>query len=83
MKPDGTESDPEFKGYHNGNTDPVGWAHIGLTVDDLPSAVARFKDLQQPLLKDLTDVNPYNPEERHPNFGKYVFIADPDGYWIK
>jgi lactoylglutathione lyase len=31
----GTESDPDFKGYHNGNTDPRGFGHIGFLTDNL------------------------------------------------
>lgn len=31
----GTEFDPEFKGYHNGNSDPRGFGHVGFIVDDV------------------------------------------------
>jgi hypothetical protein len=40
----GTESDPEFKGYHNGNSDPRGFGHIGLAVPDVEAACARFEE---------------------------------------
>ncbi|XP_078167441.1 lactoylglutathione lyase family protein / glyoxalase I family protein [Carex rostrata] len=69
----GTESDPEFKGYHNGNSDPRGFGHIGITVDDVNKACARFESLGVEFVK--------KPED-----GKMkgiAFIKDPDGYWIE
>jgi lactoylglutathione lyase len=69
----GTESDPEFKGYHNGNSDPRGFGHIGIDVPDLLKACERFESLGVKFVKKLTD-------------GKMktiAFIQDPDGYWIE
>ncbi|KAF8650264.1 hypothetical protein HU200_064023 [Digitaria exilis] len=69
----GTENDPEFKGYHNGNSDPRGFGHIGVTVDDVYKACERFERLGVEFVKK-------------PNDGKIkgiAFIKDPDGYWIE
>ncbi|CAK7332217.1 unnamed protein product [Dovyalis caffra] len=68
----GTESDPEFK-YHNGNTEPRGFGHIGVTVDDTIKACERFERLGVEFVKK-------------PDDGKMkgiAFIKDPDGYWIE
>ncbi|CAL4066646.1 unnamed protein product, partial [Meganyctiphanes norvegica] len=70
----GTESDPEFKGYCNGNTDPGrGFGHIGIMVPDVDKACERFETLGVKFVKK-------------PNDGKMkglAFIQDPDGYWIE
>jgi len=70
----GTESDPNFKGYANGNSDPGrGFGHIAITCDDVETACARFEKLGVKFQKRPTDGN-----MRH-----IAFILDPDGYWIE
>lgn len=69
----GTESDPEFKGYHNGNADPRGFGHIGIAVDDVEAACLRWEKLGVEFVKK-------------PDAGKMkgiAFIKDPDNYWIE
>lgn len=69
----GTEKDPNFKAYHNGNSEPRGFGHIGITVDDTYKACQRFSQLNVEFVKK-------------PDDGKMkgiAFIKDPDGYWIE
>ncbi|GAB4819133.1 hypothetical protein N2152v2_006179 [Parachlorella kessleri] len=69
----GTESDAEFKGYHDGNSEPKGFGHIGFSVPSVADACQRFEELGVPFVK-------------RPNDGKMkniAFIKDPDGYWIE
>jgi len=69
----GTERDPDFAGYHNGNDAPRGFGHLGISVPDVAAACARFETLSVPFKKKPTD-------------GKMkdiAFITDPDGYWIE
>ena len=50
----GTEKDPNFK-YHDGNSEPQGFGHICVTVDDLDAACARLEEKKVNWKKRLTD----------------------------
>ncbi|XP_060576827.1 lactoylglutathione lyase-like [Ruditapes philippinarum] len=68
----GTEKE-EGEPYHNGNSDPRGFGHIGLSVPDVYKACERFEKMGVKFIKT-------------PDGGKMkglAFIQDPDGYWIE
>jgi lactoylglutathione lyase len=70
----GTEKDPEFKGYANGNSDPGrGFGHIAISVDDVGKTCERFERLGVQFKKKLSE-----GRMRH-----IAFILDPDGYWVE
>ncbi len=68
----GTETDDGFS-YHNGNDDPRGFGHIGLSVPDVYAACERFTELGVEFVKRPDDGN----------MTGLAFIRDPDGYWIE
>eukprot|EP00026_Physarum_polycephalum_P009566 Phypoly_transcript_09694.p1 GENE.Phypoly_transcript_09694~~Phypoly_transcript_09694.p1 ORF type:complete len:141 (-),score=18.14 Phypoly_transcript_09694:125-547(-) len=39
----GTETDPDFKGYHSGNQEPRGFGHLAVAVPDVYACVARLE----------------------------------------
>lgn len=68
----GTESNPD-QSYHDGNSDPRGFGHIGIMVPNVDAACERFDKLGVTFVK-------------RPNDGRMkglAFIKDPDGYWIE
>jgi lactoylglutathione lyase len=68
----GTENDEAFN-YHNGNSEPRGFGHIGVSVPDVYAACERFEQLGIRFVK-------------RPDDGAMkglAFIQDPDGYWIE
>ena len=59
--------------YHNGNSKPQGFGHIGFSVPNVYEASNRFEKLGVKFVKK-------------PDDGKMkglAFIEDPDGYWIE
>ncbi|KAF3909422.1 hypothetical protein AA313_de0201978 [Arthrobotrys entomopaga] len=67
------DPDSDFKGYHDGNSEPQGFGHICVVVDDLDAACDRFEELKVNWKKRLTDGR----------MKDVAFIKDPDGYWIE
>ncbi|RYP92838.1 hypothetical protein DL770_001009 [Monosporascus sp. CRB-9-2] len=68
----GTEKDENFK-YHDGNSEPQGFGHICVSVDNINAACERFEGMNVNWKKRLTDGRMKN----------VAFLLDPDGYWIE
>ncbi|KAL7622073.1 Lactoylglutathione lyase [Parahypoxylon ruwenzoriense] len=68
----GTEKDEAFR-YHDGNSEPQGFGHICVSVDNLEAACSRFESLNASWKKRLTDGRMKN----------VAFLLDPDGYWVE
>ncbi|MEH3046116.1 lactoylglutathione lyase [Sphingomonas adhaesiva] len=69
----GTEDDAGFAGYHDGNREPRGFGHLGISVPDVAAACARFEEIGVPFRK--------RPQDGA--MKEIAFITDPDGYWIE
>ena len=68
----GTEKDPSFA-YHDGNTEPQGFGHICISVDDLDAACTRLEEKGARWKKRLTEGR----------MKEVAFLLDPDGYWVE
>jgi lactoylglutathione lyase len=86
----GTEKE-EGQVYHNGNTEPQGFGHICVSVDNLEEACKRFEEKGVQWKKKLTDGRMKNVAFV---LGKFVSVTlgflrvltsltDPDNYWIE
>lgn len=68
----GTEKEEGFS-YHNGNTDPRGFGHVGFLCDDLEGACAMLEGEGVAFQK--------KPSEG--SMRGLAFAKDPDGYWVE
>lgn len=68
----GTETEADFA-YHNGNDDPRGFGHIGISVPDVYAACDRLEKLGVEFVKRPDDGS----------MKGLAFVRDPDGYWIE
>mmetsp|Transcript_7485 Transcript_7485/g.22723 ORF Transcript_7485/g.22723 Transcript_7485/m.22723 type:complete len:395 (+) Transcript_7485:66-1250(+) len=69
----GAEKDESVQ-YHNGNSDPQGYGHIGFIVSDV------YKVADSAEKNEITIKRKASPFQ---NAGVIAFIADPDGYLIE
>jgi len=67
-----TELDADFK-YHNGNDEPRGFGHLGVSVPDLQEACAKFEVAGVDFVKKPSDGK----------MRSIAFLRDPDGYWVE
>eukprot|EP01134_Creolimax_fragrantissima_P002195 CFRG2195T1 len=68
----GTEDQPDFH-YHNGNSDPRGFGHIGFLLDDV---YAKTDDM-------LRDGVEFQKKPDDGNMKGLAFARDPDNYWVE
>jgi lactoylglutathione lyase len=68
----GTEDDDAFS-YHNGNTEPRGFGHVGFLVDDVKVASQLLEDAGVKFQK-----RPHEGSMRG-----IAFALDPDNYWVE
>lgn len=68
----GTEKQ-EGKVYHDGNSEPQGFGHICVSVDDLDEACKFLDSKGVKWKKRLTEGRMKN----------VAFVLDPDGYWLE
>lgn len=86
----GTEKDPNFK-YHDGNSDPQGFGHICVTVDDIEPACDRLEKNGVKFAKKLMDGRMHNlafalgeiPLSTLMAKTPLIQCLDPDGYRIE
>lgn len=77
----GTESDPSFEGYHNGNSTAngakSGYGHIAVTCDD----PAKFCSEIEEALGGNDE--PWQIKFNQGKMKNLAFIRDPDNYWVE
>ncbi|KNC80468.1 hypothetical protein SARC_07171 [Sphaeroforma arctica JP610] len=68
----GTEDDANFS-YHNGNTDPRGFGHVGFLLDDV------YAKTDEMLAAGVS----FKKKPDDGNMKGLAFSIDPDGYWVE
>lgn len=69
----GTETDPDFQGYHIGNEEKDGFGHIAVNCDDVYASSARLEAAGCSFKK--------KPDEGR--MKGLAFVRDPDNYWVE